>query len=79
VGPVVAGVIGDSRFLWDVYGETVNTASRMESTAVAGSIQVTDAVAARLAGRFRIRPRGVLDVKGIGAVHTSFLDSRLAS
>lgn len=74
VGAVVAGVIGESRFLWDVYGETVNTASRMESTAVPGTIQVTDRVAALLADRFRLRPRGTLEIKGLGLVHTSFLE-----
>lgn len=76
VGPIVAGVIGASRFLWDVYGTTVNTASRMESTAPPDSIQVTDAVADRLAEGFRLRPRGPVDVKGIGTVHTWFLESR---
>ncbi|HEX6954224.1 MAG TPA: adenylate/guanylate cyclase domain-containing protein [Agromyces sp.] len=75
VGTVVAGVIGESRFLWDVYGETVNTASRMESTAPPGTIQVTDRVAAALSDRFRLRPRGTLDIKGLGAVHTSYLEA----
>ena len=75
-GPVVAGVIGESRFLWDVYGETVNTASRMESTAPPGTIQLTDDAAALLATDFRIRPRGTIDVKGMGPVNTSFLEAR---
>lgn len=76
VGPVVAGVIGDSRFLWDVYGETVNTASRMESTAPPGTIQVTDRLADALAAGFRVTPRGIVDIKGMGPVHTSFLEAR---
>ena len=75
-GPVVAGVIGQSRFLWDVYGETVNTASRMESTALPGTIQLTEDAAARLAGGFRIRTRGTIYVKGMGPVRTSFLEAR---
>lgn len=75
-GPIVAGVIGDSRFLWDVYGETVNTASRMESTAPPGSIQVTDEAAERLEARYVIRPRGTVDVKGMGPVRTAFLEGR---
>jgi adenylate cyclase len=79
VGPVVAGVIGDSRFLWDVYGETVNTASRMESTAAPGAIQVTDRIAEALAGGFRLSSRGIIDIKGMGPVHTSFLEARRAA
>jgi adenylate cyclase len=75
-GPVVAGVIGESRFLWDVYGETVNTASRMESTAPPGTIQLTDDAAALLAADFRIRARGTIDVKGMGPVRTWFLEAR---
>jgi adenylate cyclase len=76
VGPVVAGVIGESRFLWDVYGETVNTASRMESTAPPGTIQVTDRLADALTAAFRVAPRGIVDIKGMGPVHTSFLEAR---
>jgi guanylate cyclase len=78
-GPVVAGVIGDSRFLWDVYGETVNTASRMETTALPGSIQITDRIADALRERFGVRPRGVVELKGIGPVQTWFLEARLPS
>ncbi|HEU4757761.1 MAG TPA: adenylate/guanylate cyclase domain-containing protein [Agromyces sp.] len=76
VGPVVAGVIGDSRFLWDVYGETVNTASRMESTAPPGGIQLTDEAAARLESRFTIRERGEVEVKGMGSMRTALLEAR---
>ncbi|UIP58082.1 adenylate/guanylate cyclase domain-containing protein [Agromyces marinus] len=76
VGPAVAGVIGQSRFLWDVYGSTVNTASRMQSTAPAGGIQVTDRVAAELDAGFVVAERGVIEVKGLGPVHTSFLEGR---
>ncbi|MGR0320202.1 adenylate/guanylate cyclase domain-containing protein [Agromyces sp. ZXT2-3] len=76
VGPVVAGVIGDSRFLWDVYGATVNTASRMQSTAPPGAVQMTDRVAAELGAVFEITERGVVEVKGLGPVHTSFLERR---
>ncbi|WP_163360770.1 adenylate/guanylate cyclase domain-containing protein, partial [Klebsiella aerogenes] len=52
-GPVTAGVIGEARFIFDVWGDTVNLASRMESHGVAGRIQVTEAVAAALEGRYR--------------------------
>ncbi|MRX42862.1 adenylate/guanylate cyclase domain-containing protein [Agromyces kandeliae] len=76
VGPAVAGVIGDSRFLWDVYGSTVNTASRMQSTAPPGAIQLSDRVAAGLGPAYRVTERGIVEVKGLGSVHTSFLDGR---
>ncbi|GAA1059567.1 adenylate/guanylate cyclase domain-containing protein [Agromyces bracchium] len=76
VGPAVAGVIGESRFLWDVYGATVNTASRMQSTAPAGAIQVTDRVAAELATAFELAERGIIEVKGLGPVHTSYVEGR---
>ncbi|MBM7504207.1 adenylate/guanylate cyclase domain-containing protein [Agromyces aurantiacus] len=73
-GPIVAGVIGESRFLWDVYGDTVNAASRMESTAPDGSIQLTDPVAEQLAGVFAMHARGTIEVKGMGTMRTWFLD-----
>ncbi|WP_400993922.1 adenylate/guanylate cyclase domain-containing protein [Agromyces sp. GXQ0307] len=76
VGPVVAGVIGESRFLWDVYGATVNTASRMQSTAPPGAIQVTDRVAAELGTAFELTERGVIEVKGLGPVHISYVETR---
>ena len=65
-GPVVAGVIGTKKFIYDVWGDTVNVASRMESTGEPGRIQVTAAVETRLRDRFELEPRGVFDVKGIG-------------
>jgi guanylate cyclase len=74
VGPVIAGVIGESKFIYDVYGDTVNMASRMESTGVTNKIQVTERVVSRLNGRFDITKRGPLDVKGKGAVTTYFID-----
>ncbi|WP_438855301.1 adenylate/guanylate cyclase domain-containing protein [Agromyces sp. M3QZ16-3] len=76
VGPAVAGVIGESRFLWDVYGATVNSASRMQSTAPPGAIQVTDRVAAALGTAFALTERGVIEVKGLGPVHTSYVEGR---
>jgi len=68
-GPLVAGVIGRRRLAWDLWGDTVNTASRMESHGVAGAVQVTRATLDRL-GRdrttFAIEPRGTIEVKGKG-------------
>lgn len=74
VGPVVAGVIGESRFLYDVYGDAVNTASRMESNGVPGRIQVTERVVAALDPGFVLEERGVIDIKGKGPTATWFLE-----
>jgi len=65
-GPVTAGVIGESKFTFDVWGDTVNVASRMESSGVAGQIQVTDAVAAALANIYSFDGPEFVHIKGKG-------------
>ncbi len=72
-GPVVAGVIGERKFIYDVWGDTVNVASRMESTGVADRIQVSAAVEERLRGAFVFQPRGLVEVKGKGPMETFLL------
>lgn len=75
-GAVVAGVIGRRKFLYDLWGDVVNTASRMQSQGVAGRIQVTDSTRQRLSEPFIFEKRGTIDVKGKGEMHTWFLNGR---
>jgi adenylate cyclase len=76
-GPVVAGVIGTRKFAYDVWGDTVNTASRMESHSETGRIHLSETTVRELAGRFHVEPRGSIEVKGKGAMNTYFLGAEL--
>jgi len=72
-GPVVAGVIGRKRFLYDLWGDAVNTASRMESQGTAGHIQITSATHELIKDEFVCEPRGTVAVKGKGEMETWYL------
>jgi class 3 adenylate cyclase len=75
-GPVVAGVIGRRRFSYDLWGDTVNTASRMETTGIPGCIQITERTRELLGDRYVLRERGKIQVKGKGKMLTYFLSGR---
>ena len=77
-GPVVAGVIGKRKFIYDVWGDTVNTASRMESHGVPGAIQVSEATYQRTKHLFEYHARGVVSIKGKGDMPTYLLVERTA-
>jgi PAS domain S-box-containing protein len=72
-GPVVAGVIGLSKFNYDLWGDTVNTAARMEANGIPGEIQVTVATYERLKNKFCFEERGIIPIKGKGKMKTYLL------
>ena len=67
-GPVVAGIIGRRKFIYDLWGDTVNLASRMESQGIPGAIQVTRSVFEKLKDRYAFEARGSVEIKGKGQI-----------
>lgn len=78
-GPVMAGVIGRRKFAYDIWGDTVNTASRLEANAAPGSIQVSEAVYERLSAHYRFSEPYVVELKGKGPTTARILQERLAA
>lgn len=76
-GPAIAGVIGAKKFIYDLWGDTVNTASRMERLSLPDAIQVTEEIYNRLKDRYTFESRGKIKVKGKGEMQTYFLTGRL--
>jgi class 3 adenylate cyclase len=72
-GPLMAGVIGADKFSYDVWGETVNLASRLESHGLPGEIHVCGTVRGALGDSFVFEPRGAIEVKGVGLLETWLL------
>jgi adenylate cyclase len=77
-GPAVAGVIGTRKFVYDVWGDTVNVASRLETSADPDTVHVSEPVAEALRGSFGLEPRGLVVLKGKGEVRTFVLGGRRA-
>jgi len=75
-GPVVAGVIGKHKFIYDIWGDTVNQASRLEATSEPNWIHVSDPVAEVLSARYRLEPRGIIQLRGKSDIPSYFLIDR---
>ena len=73
-GPIVAGVVGEKKFAYDIWGNTVNVASRMESNSVPGRINISGTTYAQLMDLVEVQPRGPIKVRGKGELHMYFLD-----
>ena len=78
IGPLVAGVIGKRRFIYDLWGDTVNTAARMESHGIPGEIQVSEEMWREIHNDFDLAERGIINVKGKGPMRTWLLRGHTA-
>ena len=72
-GPVIAGLVGRRRYVYDLWGETVNLASRLESNGIVNKICVSDTIVKSASSRFEFQSRGLIELKGIGPTHASIL------
>ena len=72
-GPLVAGVIGTQKYAYDIWGDTVNVASRMESHGLPGHVQISEDVQEKLGGRFEFEERGTISIKNRGTIKTLFV------
>ena len=75
-GPVVAGIIGSKKFIYDLWGDTVNIAKRMEEFGQLGAIQVSESTFEHVKEKYLLEPRGKIEVKGKGKMTTYFLTGR---
>ena len=78
-GPAFAGMIGNKKLFYDVWGETVNTASRMESHGEPGCIQITEAAKEELGDEYQLASRGIAEIKGLGSLQTWWLKGKVLS
>ncbi len=78
-GPIMAGVIGTRKFSYDVWGDTVNLASRLEGASERGAILICPGCHATLAGAFVCEPHGTIEIKGVGPQPTWFLKAARAT
>ncbi len=76
-GPVIAGVIGTKKFAYDLWGDSVNTAARMESHGIPGEIQVSEATYELLKPKYQFTDRGVIDIKGKGPMRVFLLKNKM--